>query len=153
MLQIERLNESNVTGAAELEKSNFSNPWSVEALSAEINNPDALYLVVKDLSETGEESVIAMAGLIISYDTADVANVSVSEKYRRQNIAYDLLTKLMDEGRQIGVKDFTLEVRENNAPARNLYEKLGFKYEGTRPNFYTNPNEGAAIYWLRTKEV
>lgn len=153
MLQIERLNESNVTGAAELEKSNFSNPWSVEALSAEINNPDALYLVVKDVSETGEESVIAMAGLIISYDTADVANVSVSEKYRRQNIAYDLLTKLMDEGRQIGVKDFTLEVRENNAPARNLYEKLGFKYEGTRPKFYTNPVEGAAIYWLRTKEV
>ncbi len=153
MLQIERLNESNVIGAAELEKNNFSNPWSVEALSAEINNPDALYLVVKDVSETGEESVIAMAGLIISYDTADVANVSVSEKYRRQNIAYDLLTKLMDEGRQIGVKDFTLEVRENNAPARNLYEKLGFKYEGTRPNFYTNPNEGAAIYWLRTKEV
>lgn len=153
MLQIERLNESNVSGAAELEKNNFSNPWSIEALSAEINNPYALYLVVKDVSETGEESVIAMAGLIISYDTADVANVSVSEKYRRQNIAYDLLTKLMYEGRQIGVKDFTLEVRENNAPARNLYEKLGFKYEGTRPNFYTNPNEGAAIYWLRTKEV
>ena len=105
-----------------------------------------MYLAVKD--DTSKE-IIACAGLMISFDTADVMNVSVKEDYRRKNIAFDLLNKLFDEGRKIGVKDFTLEVRAGNNPARKLYEKLGFVLEGMRPGFYSNPKEDAAIYWLK----
>ena len=150
MLQIERLNENNLSDAAELERVNFSDGWSKDALKEEIDNPDALYLLVR---ETETDNIIAMAGLIISFDTADVMNVSVLREFRRNNTAFHLLQNLIDEGKRRGVNNFTLEVREHNIPARRLYEKLGFKYEGTRPNFYKNPEEGAAIYWLRTEEV
>ena len=59
------------------------------------------------------------------------------------------MTELVKIGKEHGLIAFTLEVRENNAPARLLYEKVGFVLEGIRPNFYSNPKEGAAIYWLR----
>ena len=149
MFITEKMNETNVEGFAGLEKENFSDGWSLESLKEEINNPDALYLVVRD-SETGETA--AAAGMIISIDSADIMNVSVKEEYRRKGLASGLLDTLFEEGRKRGVKNFTLEVRENNHAARKLYEKKGFVFEGIRPGFYSNPKEGAAIYWLREKE-
>ncbi len=146
MFVYEKMNDENVSGIAELEKANFTDGWSLDSLKEEIDNPNALYLAVKD--DISKE-IIACAGLMISFDTADVMNVSVKEDYRRKNIAFDLLNKLFDEGRKIGVKDFTLEVRAGNNPARKLYEKLGFVLEGMRPGFYSNPKEDAAIYWLK----
>ncbi len=146
MFVYEKMNDENVSGIAELEKANFTDGWSLDSLKEEIDNPNALYLAVKD---DKSKEIIACAGLMISFDTADVMNVSVKEEYRRKNIAFDLLNKLFDEGRKIGVKDFTLEVRAGNNPARKLYEKLGFVLEGMRPGFYSNPKEDAAIYWLK----
>ena len=146
MYIIEKMNEANVAGIAELEKENFSDGWSLDSLKEEINNPYALYFAVKD-DETGE--VIAAAGMIVSIDTADIMNVSVKESYRRKGLASLLLDTLFEEGSKVGVKDYTLEVRENNIAARTLYEKKGFVLEGIRPSFYSNPAENAAIYWLR----
>ncbi|MBO4785149.1 MAG: ribosomal protein S18-alanine N-acetyltransferase [Lachnospiraceae bacterium] len=140
------MNETNVEGIAELEKENFSDGWSLKSLIEEINNPDAYYLAVRD---DENNLVIAAAGMIVSIDTADIMNVSVKEEYRRRGLASKLLDALFEEGKKRGVKDFTLEVRENNHAARKLYEKKGFVFEGIRPNFYSNPAEGAAIYWLR----
>lgn len=150
MFVTEKMNETNVEGIAELEKENFSDGWSLKSLKEEINNPDALYLAVRD---DENNMVVAAAGMIISIDTADIMNVSVKEEYRRKGLASKLLDALFEEGKKRGVKDFTLEVRENNHAARKLYEKKGFVFEGIRPNFYSNPAEGAAIYWLREKEV
>ena len=150
MFVTEKMNETNVEGIAELEKENFSDGWSLKSLKEEINNPDACYYAVRD---DEKNLVVAAAGMIVSIDTADIMNVSVKEEYRRKGLASNLLEALFEEGKKRGVKDFTLEVRENNHAARKLYEKKGFVFEGIRPNFYSNPAEGAAIYWLREKEI
>ena len=149
MFVTEKMNETNVEGIAELEKENFSDGWSLKSLKEEINNPDACYYAVRD---DENNKIVAAAGMIVSIDTADIMNVSVKEEYRRKGLASNLLEALFEEGKKRGVKDFTLEVRENNHAARELYEKKGFVFEGIRPKFYSNPAEGAAIYWLRGKE-
>ena len=41
----------------------------------------------------------------------------------------------------------TLEVRESNLAARSLYDSMGFVLAATRPGYYTDPPEGALIYW------
>jgi len=48
---------------------------------------------------------------------------------------------------QMGMTDFTLEVRSSNLAAVRLYEKLGFKTEGVRSGFYSRPKEDAFIMW------
>jgi ribosomal-protein-alanine N-acetyltransferase len=46
-----------------------------------------------------------------------------------------------------GVTRATLEVRESNRPARQLYERLGFVAAGIRHGYYTEPVEDALILW------
>ena len=71
------------------------------------------------------------------------------KEYRRKAVGSRLLDEIILRGRDRGINAFTLEVREGNVAARKLYEKSGFVFEGIRPNFYSNPSEGACIYWLR----
>ena len=147
MFVTEKMNETNVEGIAELEKENFSDGWSLKSLKEEINNPDAYYLAVRD---DENNKIVAAAGMIVSIDTADIMNVSVKEEYRRKGLALNLLEALFEEGKKRGVKDFTLEVRAGNQAAITLYEKLGFKTEGIRKDFYREPAEDALIMWKRS---
>ncbi len=43
----------------------------------------------------------------------------------------------------------SLEVREGNTAARNLYESYGFMQEAVRKSYYHNPTEDALIMWKR----
>jgi hypothetical protein len=50
-----------------------------------------------------------------------------------------------------GCEFITLEVRESNLPAIELYEKSGFERMGIRKNFYSNPAENAIVMRKRMK--
>jgi len=41
----------------------------------------------------------------------------------------------------------TLEVRETNAVAQNLYRKYGFTTVSTRKGYYSDNNENALVMW------
>ena len=70
-----------------------------------------------------------------------VTNVAVLPEYRRQGIAQKLILKELENEMNF----ITLEVRKSNAPAINLYQKMGFENVGIRPRFYTAPDEDAVI--------
>ncbi len=50
----------------------------------------------------------------------------------------------------LGLTVLTLEVRESNYAAQNLYEKYGFKKLGVRKRYYSDNREDA---WIMTKEL
>jgi len=129
--------------AATLEAENFSEPWSANSFMEEIQKDTSIYLVAYE-----GDVLVGTCGLVTSFDEGEVLNVSVKKQYRRRGIAGDLMKQLLEEAEKRGIKHFTLEVREGNVPARTLYERFGFVCEGIRPNFYRNPTENAAIYWL-----
>ena len=56
------------------------------------------------------------------YDRLEINQIEVELNFRRQGIASKLIEELLKEN-----KDITLEVRENNKQAIELYEKYGFK--------------------------
>ena len=56
---------------------------------------------------------------------------------------------MLEKALENGMGDCTLEVRVSNQPAIRLYEILGFKGEGVRPDFYEKPREDALIMWKR----
>jgi len=142
-MMIRRMEPGDAEAAATLEAENFSEPWSVNSFMEEIGKESSVYLVAYD-----GERLIGVCGLVTSFDEGEVLNVSVKKEYRKQGIALQMLHRLFHEADNMNVKHLTLEVREGNVPARTLYEKLGFVCEGIRPNFYRNPTENAAIYWL-----
>lgn len=140
---IRKMQMEDAMAAAALEAENFSEPWSANSFMEEIKKDSSVYIVAYE-----GEMLVGTCGLVVSFDEGEVLNVSVKKEYRKRGIALQMLQCLLEEAKIKGIKHFTLEVREGNMPARMLYEKLGFVCEGIRPNFYRNPTEDAAIYWL-----
>ena len=140
MIQYVLFDESHVAPIAELEKLCFSDPWSVRSIASELNNPLSLWFVAVN----GEE-VIGYVGSQSVLDEADMMNLAVSGRYRRQKIGENLVEVLIENLRKRAVKSLSLEVRVSNEPAIRLYEKLGFAQVGRRPKYYANPREDALI--------
>ena len=81
------------------------------------------------------------------FDEVHINNVAIRPIYRGMGMGTALLRHVLAEGRRLGARRATLEVRASNTGARRLYERLGFYVAGTRRNYYTNPVEDALILW------
>ena len=134
------MNESHVEAIAELEKLCFSDPWSVNSISSELNNALSLWLVALD-----EDKVVGYVGSQSVMGWSDMMNLAVHPDYRRQKIGENLVKKLIEMLRERENTCLTLEVRISNFSAIALYEKIGFVQVGKRPNYYHNPKEDALI--------
>ena len=130
----------HVPQVAALEKLCFSDPWSEMSIASELQNIWAYWLVAVD-----EGVVAGYIGSQSAIDETDVMNVAVHPDWRRQGIAENLITHLIQELKKRGSHALMLEVRASNTPAIALYEKLGFQQVGLRKNYYRSPKEDALI--------
>ena len=140
MIVFEKMNEAHIQAVAQLERENFSLPWSENVLSAELRNPLSLWLVAV---RNGE--VVGYVGAQIVPDEADMMNIAVSDFHRRKGIARSLILELLAQLQAQGVCSLTLEVRASNDAAISLYKGLGFQQVGRRPGYYKMPKEDALI--------
>ena len=145
-IDIRPMAAGDLEASAELEAMCFTTPWSLQAFRDSLDKPDIYMFYVAYM----EGKLAAQAGLILSFDEADVTNVAVRPEYRKKGVASELLVELMKAGSLRGVRNYSLEVRAGNLPAIALYEKLGFKTEGLRKGFYREPVEDALIMWKRS---
>ena len=131
----------HVVSVAELEKICFgTEAWSEKSVASELTNALSLWLVAME-----EDKVAGYVGSQTVMDETDMMNVAVHPDHRRKGIAEALVLSLAEALKEKGSHCLTLEVRESNAPAIGLYEKLGFQQIGLRKNYYHNPKENALI--------
>lgn len=138
-----KMSEDHIEAVAEIEKLCFSTPWSENALREELNNSRAYFLVCADGGR--------IAGYIGSHNVLGevyITNVAVHPDYRRKGIG-EMLVKSLVEAFSCDGEFVTLEVRESNSPAQNLYSKLGFCQVGKRKSFYEHPTEDAVLMTYR----
>ncbi len=76
-------------------------------------------------------------GLIVGGDV-QVLKVAVDPDHRRAGVARQLLTRVLEDARNLGAATASLEVRVSNAPAIAFYAALGFATAGTRPRYYSD---------------
>ena len=143
-MEIVPMRSCHLEAISQLERLCFSSPWSIQALSEELSNPNALYLVAMD-----ERSVAGYGGMRFAADEFYVDNIAVFPEYRRQGIGREITSALIHEVRRQRGLFLSLEVRPSNLPAIELYLQLGFRQEGRRKNFYVKPAEDALILTLR----
>jgi ribosomal-protein-alanine N-acetyltransferase len=79
---------------------------------------------------------------------AEILDLAVERRHRRQGHASFLLENFLKGAAPPGVEGIFLEVRESNAAAIALYRKFGFQISGRRPNYYRNPEEHALLMHL-----
>lgn len=130
---------------AELERQSFSDSWSEGAIYYALDSiepVEAFALVIPH-----DEEIIGYALFQGVFETWELYRIAVHPDWRRQGFAYDLLTEGIKIAKRSGGERLYLEVRENNKPARQLYEDLGFRPYSSRANYYAD-GSNAVLYRL-----
>lgn len=142
-LVVEPMSEENLLEVVEINNLSLTTPWSFESLKNELENKFCKYIVVKK-----GNTVIGYAGLWLIIDEAHITNIAVDPDYRGIGAGNVLMENIIKICADHNIPSITLEVRENNIVARNLYYKYGFIEEGLRKNYY-GENQNAIIMWRR----
>jgi ribosomal-protein-alanine N-acetyltransferase len=141
---IERtLSEADMEEIVAIEAATFSNPWTRAMYVRELQNPDVSFLYVLRLNNR----IAGFCSFWLVLDEIHINNLAIRDEYRGQRLGSALLREVLQAGASRGAERATLEVRRSNAPARRLYESLGFEVAATRPNYYVSPQEDALILW------
>lgn len=127
----------------EIETLSFPTPWSREIFKREIERSfDDLYLVA-----VADERVVGYTGILKILDVGHITTLAVRPDFRKKGVATKLLYELISKTRLLGMRYVTLEVRESNEVAQNLYRKFGFTEMGKRKGYYIDNREDAVIMW------
>lgn len=142
-MTVERLaTPADLDGVLAIEDASFNNPTTREWYEAELKRPDVCFIYVL---RTDACPVAAFCAFWLVADQIHINNLAVLPEFRGKGLATKLLSEVMAEVAQIGVKSATLEVRRSNTPALRLYAKAGFTEAGVRRNYYTQPVEDALV--------
>ncbi|MDO8682298.1 MAG: ribosomal protein S18-alanine N-acetyltransferase [Armatimonadota bacterium] len=127
----------------EIEKQCFATPWHESAYLTELSNRSAYYIVAKIGGR-----VVGYAGLWIIMEESHITTIGVDPLERGKKIGEQLLVAMLEEAMDRGARRVTLEVRESNTVAQNLYRKYGFTPAAIRRGYYTDNNENAIVMWI-----
>lgn len=117
----------------------YADEWNLDMLlSAQKNGNFYGFKCVED----GE--VLGYLHYSTSLDGLDVNSVFVFPMHRKKGVGKTLLLAVLEKAKEIKAEKIFLEVREGNAPAIALYQKLGFNVISERKNYYSG-GENAKI--------
>ena len=128
-----------------IEQLSFHWPWGRLAFEGELSCQNACRFVVKSAEPDKASQIVAYAFLRRVADELHILKIAVTPALRGHGIATWFLNRCFTMGARQGVNSVYLEVRPSNIPAVELYEKLGFKEIGRRPNYYTDSKEDALV--------
>ena len=84
--------------------------------------------------------VIGFAVSRMAADEAEILSIAVDAGHRGKGLSRNLLLTHLGHLAGHGVRNIFLEVEENNAPARRLYDWAGFGVVGRRERYYKQPD-------------
>ena len=137
------MEREHIKHIAELEKICFSAPWSEDFILEEYKSGMKFFVAV----ENGR--VLGYIGISCVIDEGYIGNIAVYPNARKKGVGTALIERVFSLARDEGLSFVSLEVRVSNTAAISLYEKMGFRQEGRRPNFYRGPDEDALILTKR----
>jgi len=130
MHHIRQMDAVDVPAVFAIEQAAYDFPWSKT-------------LFEQAVASTKFCAVIEVAGEIVGYGIvsyvvgeAELLNICINPKHQGQGLAATLMGHLINHASEKNNHEMFLEVRESNAPARHVYEKLGFNEIGRRKNYY-----------------
>ncbi|HHW66409.1 ribosomal protein S18-alanine N-acetyltransferase [Defluviitalea raffinosedens] len=148
MIKIISMKEEHIPQIYEIEKSCFTIPWSKDAFEKELKeNPLAYYIVAES-----KGNILGYAGMWKIADEGHITNIAVHPDFQHQGVGTLLMQGIIEEAQRNHFIGLTLEVRESNIKAQNLYKKFGFVNEGIRKGYYQDTGENAVIMWKYFKE-
>lgn len=146
MINVREAKISDFDEVYEIEKLCFVEPYSEADLKHEFtDNPVNKIFVAID-----ENQVVGFIDFLITFNSSTIMQIAVKKEYRRQGIATKLLEKMFQsfprENDDI-VEFSTLEVRESNIAAQELYKSCGYEVITVKKHYYKDGEN--AVYMLK----
>ncbi len=128
----------------DIETRSHYHPWSRATMSRYLERNGVIWKLV----DPATEQLVAFAVVTQIAGEAELLTFAVEPDLRGRGLGQQLLQQMLDMVEQGGCSQMFLEVRESNAAAIAVYEKLGFCQVGVRPNYYpaSNGREDALLY-------
>ena len=95
---------------------------------------------LKIITYVEKDKIIGFLLYSLIYDRIEIEQFEVITKERGRGIGDKLINYLIEKYKNSDIKNITLEVKENNIVAINLYKKYGFKKVSTREKYYDGIN-------------
>lgn len=140
MIEIRKMRKEDAGELSRLDKKCFSIPWSEKSFIEEFENELAYYFVMTD-----DNDIIGYIGLWNILGEGHITNIALHPRYRGKGLSKRLMNALFCFSEENTLSSITLEVRESNTTAQNLYLKYGFKKIGKRKRYYSDNKEDAII--------
>lgn len=109
----------------------FGEAWSAAQLGATLTLPGSWARLALLGSQAAGFTLCRAAG-----PEVELLLIAVTPAQRRTGIAGRLLLRAQEDAMARGATELFLEVREDNQPAKYLYEQAGFLQIGRRPDYY-----------------
>src|SRR5574344_16113 len=98
---IRKMQQSDITQVAQIERECFSLPLSENSLQKEVDNQNGLFYVF-DCNGI----IIGYGGMYLIIDEGDITNIAVTEQYRNRGVGQSILNKLFEEANKKGIYNF-----------------------------------------------
>ena len=143
LVRIDRMQRGDVPRVMEIERQSFTTPWHESAYLTELANRSAYYIVAR----VGDK-IVGYSGMWVIMDEAHITTIAVDPEHRGRKIGEQVLIAMLEEAQRRGARRATLEVRESNEVAQNLYRKYGFVPAAIRRGYYSDNGENAIVMWV-----
>jgi ribosomal-protein-alanine N-acetyltransferase len=132
-----------------IDMASFALPWPEKSYHYELTqNTSSMALVAEVDDGNGQAIVIGLSVVWIIVDEAHIATIVIHPDYREQGFGKRLLAEALRHSIQRGATMATLEVREGNWMAQQMYQQFGFTIVGRRFQYYKDNNEDAILMTL-----
>ena len=136
----------DIDAVLEIEQRVYPTPFTRQGYRNELEQNDlARYSV---LVSADASAIAGYAGHWVMADEMHISMIAVHPDWQRRGLGEVLLQHELVRACERAATLATLEVREGNAPAQRLYEKLGFAVVGRRKNYYKDTGEAAILMTL-----
>jgi ribosomal-protein-alanine N-acetyltransferase len=136
MIEMASLTQVRILAAVHATSFPDEDRWDADAIATQLAQPGVFGLLDRD------------GGMLlarVAADEAEILTIAVSPELRRQGRGSALLSQAVALAVQSGARALFLEVSTDNAPARALYESLGFQGVGRRRRYYNDGSDAVVM--------
>lgn len=142
-LAIVPMSASDIPDVLRIEKESFTTTWPADAFYNELTTNKLAHYFVGRI----DGKLVAYGGIWVIFEDSHVTTIAVDSTFRGRKFGELMLLRLIDEAIERGAAWMTLEVRESNVSAQQLYRKYGFTTVTTRKGYYSDNGESALVMW------
>lgn len=141
-LQARTMAHEDLSAVVALEQCAHTHPWSLGNFADSLRSGYGACVYTTPESAThatfqlGEQALVGYWLAMPGVEESHLLNITVAPAFRRRGLAAHMMGDLVRWSVVHGAQTLWLEVRESNAAARGLYDRLGFEAVGRRKAYY-----------------